>query len=329
MFIRFFKTNQPASVFALPLFAAVLWLGTWLNPQAPEQIAAMPLYRGFSFANDFPLLSELFAFALVIFLGLYVNYMINKYDLREGRERSNFLAALFCIFFLSLFPSYRTLLPQHFSAIFLLMATDRVFDSYRKESAFSHCFDAGLFTGIASLFYFPAVVFFFLVWTGFVVLRAFNWREWVISFSGLIIPWLMVMTYYFWFDGLGDFFTVQIASVFSASYFQFTKPEHAVLIFIFLGLFIFPAALNFVKAMSSGKIKTNKFFLLFVWFLFFSLVSGIIFPVESYTHFTLAAIPLGVIFSNWFLTLKKAWIAEALFAVLLGAFIYAEAMGVM
>jgi hypothetical protein len=326
MFIRFFKTNQPASFIALPLFAVLLWGMSWLNPLSAEPVFSMPFYSGFEFINSVPLLSEVLAFVLVLIQGFYLNYLINKYDLRDSRDRSNFLPALFCIFFLSLFPSFRTLIPQHFSAIFLLLMLDRIFDSYRKDSAFSHCFDAGLFASIASLFYFPAAVFFLLVWVGFVVLRAFNWREWLIAFLGFIIPWLMVLTYYFFFDRLDYFFTNQITSGFSASYFDFGKPDNAVLIYVFSGLLFFPAMMNFVKMMSSGKIKVNKFLLLFMWFLFFAVVSGFIFPVASYTHFTLAAIPLAVIFSNWFLSLKKTWIAESLFLILLGAFIYAEVM---
>jgi len=329
MFISFFKTNQPASFLALPLLALVLWFASWINPAAPELISAMPFYEGISFINAIPLLSQFLAFLLVLTQSFYLNYIINKYDLRDSRERTNFLPALFCIFFLSLFPAFRTLLPQHFSGIFLLLLIDKIFDSYRKDAAFADCFDAGLFASIASLFYFPSVIFFFLIWTGFVLLRAFNWREWVISFLGFIIPWLMMLTYYFWFDKLEVFFSLHISSSFSADYFDFGKPDHAVLIFVFTGLLFFPAFMSFLNALSSGKIRTNKFFMLFTWFLFFAVVSAFIFPVGAYAHFTFVAIPLAVIFANWFLSLKKAWIAESLFLILLGAFIYAEVMNRM
>ena len=329
MFIRFFKTNQPASFIALPLFAVLLWLVSWIQPQVAAGVFGMSFFQVFSFLNNVPVLSELIAFFLVLIQSFYLNYLLNKYDLRESRERSNFLTALFAVVLLALFPAFRTLLPQHFSGIFLLLMSDRVFDSYRKDSAFSNCFDAGFFAGIASLFYLPAAVFFFLVWVGFIVLRAFNWREWLIAFLGFIIPWLMVLTFYFWFDRVDYFFTHQIVSGFSASYFNFGKPDNAVLIFIFTGILFFPAVMNFLKMMSSGKVKTNKFLLLFMWFLFFSIVSAFIFPVASYTHFTLSALPLAVIFSSWFLSLKKAWIAESLFLILLGAFIYAEVMNSM
>ncbi|MGE0635242.1 MAG: DUF6427 family protein [Bacteroidia bacterium] len=329
MFIRFFKTNQPASLIALPLFAVLLWLVSWIQPQVSSGVFAMPFFQFFSFLSSVPVLSELVAFALVLTQSFYLNYIINKHDLRESRERTNFLTALFGILLLSLFPAFRTLLPQHFSAIFLLLLLDRVFDSYRKDSAFSNCFDAGFFASIASLFYLPSAVFFFLVWAGFVVLRPFNWREWVISFLGFIIPWVIVISYYFWFDRLSDFFEQQITVWFSASYFDFDKPEHAELILIFSGILFFPALMNFLKMMSSGKVKTNKFLLLFLWFLLIAVVSAFVFPVASYTHFTLAAIPLAVIVANWFLSLKKAWIAESLFLILLGAFIYSEIMNRM
>lgn len=329
MFIRFFKTNQPASFLALPLLAVLLWAGSWINPVVPDSSVEMPFYSLISGLNNIPYLSVIVAFALIIFQAFYANNMINKYDLRDTRERSNFLTALFCIFFLSLFPAFRVLLPQHFSGIFLLLMLDRIFSSYRKEEAYSHCFDAGLLAGIASLFYFPSIVFFFLVWTSFIVLRSFNWREWVISFLGLLIPWLIVCTWYFLFNRLPEFFNTGIAAIFSNNYFQFGKPEHAILIAVFGGIFLLPSVMYFIRSMSSGKVRTNKFFLLFFWFLFFAIISGIVFPVSSYQHFSLAAIPLAIIFSNWFLSLKKNWVAESFFIILLGAYIYAEVMNLL
>lgn len=326
MFIRFFKTNQPAAFFALPLLAMVFWMRSWLHPIIPQLDVVMPFYSLLAGINHYTFFSEILAFIVVLLQAFYLNHLINKYDLRESRERANFLAAFFCIFFLSLFPEFRSLLPQHFSGLFLLLMTDRIFDSYRKEKAFSNCFDAGLYTAVASLFYFPSAVFLILIYAGFIILRPFNWREWIITLIGFVVPWLFVFTWYFWFNHLGDFINQNIAGSFSSPYFEFGRPENAVLIFFFTGLFSIPAGMNFMKLISSGKVKTNKFFILFLWFLFLALVSGLVFPIKSYSHFSLIALPLAIVFSNWFLSLRKYWLIESLYLVLLGAFIYAEFM---
>lgn len=320
MFIRFFKTNQPASLIALPLFGALLWLGSWLKPQPAEAFLAMPLYFLFAYLSVIPFFSVFMAFALVIIQSFYFNRLINEYDLRGARVRANFLPALFAVFFLSLFPVFRTSLPQHFSAILLLLALNSVFDSYRKEKAFANCFNSGMLVAFASLFYFPAVVFLLLVFTGYVVLRPFIWREWVITLIGFVLPWLVTVELYYVFNNTLNIFS----GFFSAEYFHYGKPQNAVLIYIFAGLLLLPALLHFAGSLSSGKVRTNKFLLLFLCFFVFALVSGFVFPVGSYAHFTLAAMPLALIFSNYFLSFKKEWIAEAFFAILLGAFIYAE-----
>ncbi len=329
MFIRFFKTNQLATLIALPLFAALLWLATWIKPQVVVAFSAMSFYTLFKSINQFPLIAALLSFALVMIQAFYLSRLINKYDLRESRERSNFLAALFAVLFLSVFPAFRTLLPQHVSGIFLLLMVDRIFDSYRKEPAFSNCFDAGFFVSIATLFYFPAVIFLPLIYIGFSVLRAFAWREWLITLLGFLIPWFFVFTWFFWFDQTGEMFSASGNTIFSPSYFDFGKPEHAVLIYIFFGLLLLPAMLHFIKTMTSGKVRTNKFFLIFTWFLLLAVLSGFVFPVGSYNHFSLAALPLAVIFSNWFISLKKSWVAESLFSILLAAFVYAEIMALL
>lgn len=67
MFIRFFKTNQPASFIALPLFAVLLWLVSWIQPQVAAGVFGMSFFQVFSFLNNVPVLSELIAFFLYLF----------------------------------------------------------------------------------------------------------------------------------------------------------------------------------------------------------------------------------------------------------------------
>lgn len=324
MFIHFFKKNQPASMLALPLFAALLWMMSWIQASTSAGFFSMPFFKALDAVNHFPIASELLAFILVITQSFYLNHILNKYDLRESRERSNFLAALFSIVFLSAFPVFRTFLPQHFSALFLLIMLDRIFDSYRKDVAFSNCFDAGFFVSIASLFYFPSLLFFSLVWISFVILRPFNWREWIIAFLGLLIPWVIVITCYFWLDRLSDLTTLFTNQWSLSTYFGYEISNSILLYCIIVMLLFIPAFMHFVKIMSTGKIKINKFFLILFWLLLCSIISVLIFADKSNSHFTILATPLAVVFSYWFLSIKKEWLAETLFMLLLIAFIYAE-----
>lgn len=61
-------------------------------------------------------------------------------------------------------------------------------------------YDAGVFLGIAALFYPPFILAFPLLWISLIQLRTFNIREWIVPFTGLLTPVIYAAIFYWWFE---------------------------------------------------------------------------------------------------------------------------------
>lgn len=317
MFIRFFKSNNASALLFLPLIAIVIWVFGFIHPIILPVKHSMPLYELIAgiFVN-IPWLSTLIGLSLVIGEAFLLNFIVNE---NEVLEKQNYLPTLFYIVFMSNNDAMLTLHPLLFGNLFVLLALHKLLSSYRKDNAFSQAFDAGLLISIATLFYFPFVVFLPLLGVGLIIMRPFNWREWLISFFGAAIPYLFVITFYYWNDRLDYLF-------YDKMFYQFIR-EKPILDFpktfyFMLGIgwmVILFSILKIIVGVGIGSQRTKKSIILFVWFLFFSALSILIAPEISTKYFSALAIPSAVFCANYFTNLKKEWWAEFLFILLLAS----------
>ena len=312
MIIRLFKNNLTSSVLFVPLFAIVLWIFGFLHPVAVVTKNTMPLFELFCRATGkYPLLHTIIAMFLVIIEAFYISNIIEKHNILL--KKSNFPALVYVVL-MSSCKLFLTLHPMLVANLFVLMSVDKILSSYHKDEAFSQVFDAGFCIGIASLFYFPAIVLFPVVWVGLIVIRTFVWREWIISFIGLIIPYLFVLAFYFWWDKL-DFFLLD--KIFYPSSDAKYSISNEPLSFIILSVVLVGIiALSFLKLLNGLPVNTilsRNVLIVFIWMMALSGIAFFMAPVLNLRYFSFMAIPLTIYVSNYFLTTKKNWWAELLF----------------
>jgi Family of unknown function (DUF6427) len=317
MFIQFFKNNSPASYILLPLFALVLWLPGFFSAQNMVVQNSMPLYEVLenSFAG-IPVIATILAFILIVLEAFLLNYIINE---NEVLSSPTFLPALFYIVYMSNDNAKLLLNPMIFANLFILLALFKLVSSYRKNIAFSHAFDAGLLFSIATLFYLPSIVFLPILGVGLLIFRPFNWREWVISFFGVLVPILFVLMYYFWYD-LMEYLVYD--KLFYSIFREQPKIEYPVSYYFMIGVGWFIAMLSLgklFKRLTGASQKTKKGILLFIWVFVFAVISVLIAPGISTKYLSFLAIPASVFCANYMLRIKKQWWGEFLFLLLLTA----------
>jgi|ERR1017187_1935830 hypothetical protein len=317
MFIQFFKNNNPASFILLPLFALVLWVPSFFSEQHIIFQNSMPLYEVLAKPlAEVPLIATLLAFILIVGEAFLLNYIVNE---NEVLSNPSFLPALFYIMFMSNNKAMLMLHPLLFANFFILLAIYKLVCSYRKNIAFSEAFDAGLLFSIATLFYLPSIIFLPILGIGLFIFRPFNWREWVISFIGVLIPYSFILTYYFWFDILNG---LSYNKFFYSAFREQPKLNYHFSFYLMLGVGWFIVFLSIGKlfgGFAGTSQKTKKGILLFIWAFVFALLSMLIAPEISTKYFSFLAIPASVFCSNYFLRIKKQWWAEFLFLLLLTA----------
>lgn len=314
MLIRFFKNNSPSSFILLPLFALVFWIsGFFITHEVTD--FGMPLYNMIiKWFNGINPIIVFVAFLTMLAEAFLLNYIVNE---NEILTKPSFLPALLYIVFMSSDTILLTAYPLLFANFFILLAIHKLVNSYRKDIAFSNAFDAGFLLSISTLFYFPCIIFFPLLGIGFVLLRPFNWREWVISFIGVLVPYTFVFTYYFWNDMLGNLLTTKLfyipkhSQLGSSAGFYFMLSVSLVLVFLSFG--------KLFTGFSEAAQKNKKGIMLLLWLTAFSLLSVFFSPEITLRNFSVLAIPASVFCSNYFLKIKKLQWSEVLFILLLAA----------
>ncbi len=242
------------------------------------------------------------------------NRFINSQTLLN--QTSN-LPALFYILLLSLRPIQIGFYPALVASFFLILAITRLSESSFKEKALSESFDAGFFTGMATLFYFPSSVFLIFLWVSLLLLRSVVWREMVVSLIGFTIPALLTLACYnILFRGDNLYIPYRMFRTIWEYRFPLHYSWKHTLLTAVLGITGLVTIIFFVRGIANNVVKKRKIWSLMLWFSTFGLAAGIIAPHKDAGAFSSLAIPCSFIFSNYFLKSKSRWLPDLLFILL-------------
>ncbi|MBI4932135.1 MAG: hypothetical protein HY841_15360 [Bacteroidetes bacterium] len=318
MLIGFIKHNRSLSVVVLPIALIALWAYGFFHPVVPLTEHSAPLYKLIiTGIEGFPFLITLISFILIFCEALLINYIIQKNEIINS---NSFLPALVYMVLMSLQPEMFSLHPIVITNLFMLFALHTLMQSYKKETSYAQAFDTGLFISLSAMFYIPSIVFILLLWIGLLLLRPFIWREWVISFIGLIVPWIFIFFYYFWngkLDALeydAVYYTL-ITPKKSFNSLNFSYAEYTQIGILLLALFF--SSGRFLSDLSKGTVRTRSNLFLLMYFFLLAFVSIFIAPAYSIAYLSFLSVPFTVFFSSFLLFVKKQWMADLLFLLLI------------
>jgi len=197
MLLRIFRSQSPIQfLLILPLFFG-LWYSSFGNGiiQPPANFDT-GLYRYiFNLISPYPVLISTIAILLVSLQAIILNWVLIRNNLSL---RNNLLPAYIFILLTGSTHSLTQLSAPLIASFFILLGIAELLFMFELKDPFTECFNASFFITLASFFYFPAIFFFLLIWISYLVYRVISWREWIISFVGLLAACLFVWFYFFW-----------------------------------------------------------------------------------------------------------------------------------
>lgn len=321
MFISTFKNNQPLSIVLLSLMIIGLWIPAFQNVSQIPYNNTMPLYEFYARgANNLPYVHNLIALILVVSEAILLNFILNKFEIMAKKTA---MPAIFYCLLMSCCKPLTHFYPLLFTNFFILLALFKIGLSYRVDEAFSSIFDASFFIAIASLFYFPSIIIYPLIWVTLIVIRPFVWREWVISVVGLLLPYLFVVVYYFWSDKVNFLLYDKIFFPSSDSLLTISNQRESFLIVAsLLLLLMILSVVHLLKGWPVNTILSRNFLVVLFWLLGLSILSYSMAPVFNITYLAIAAIPLSVFMANFFLMTKFKWTSEFIFLLFIAALFF-------
>jgi hypothetical protein len=243
---------------------------------------------------------------------LMVNFNTTVFFINER----TFLPAVIYIMFGGFFPDHQLLNPVLPASIFLILAIIRIMDGYHKTGTAYNYFDAGILISTGSLFYANLIWFGLLVIIGIALLRTENLKEIVISFLGLLTPYLITFgLYYVIGKDVGALMKLLGDNLFTrATYYPF--PRLTIVALIFSGALILFSIIQLLKHMNTKKIKSRKTFSLMIWTFIISIIVYFALPSASVEIVWLTSIPVSYFLTHYFVSVKKKLVPEILFSLL-------------
>ncbi len=325
MLLKTFKLNQPYFILLFPLVAVGLWIKSLMFPVGFEFFQAenaMPLYQPIQFLiSSSPLASNLAALSLTILLSFLILKLNVQYSFIKVRT---FLPSSLFILITSGMNDFHAMHPVYPAALFLILTIDRMFDTHDKESIHSNAFDSGIFLAIGSLFYLHLVFFFPFLWIGFIILKPnVNWREYILTTLGFLLPWLAVIAFYAGTNRTDEFIqTLQSNITFHQDFLRHNLPNQ-----IYIGYLILLTAIGsiFLIGQYDGKkISSRRYFKAFFWIFLISITMIVADQSVSQEIVMILAIPLTYLISNYLIFMKRQIWGEVFLYILTAGVIYLQ-----
>jgi hypothetical protein len=311
MLLRLLRSTGAQIILLIPILATLLWLPAFAHPAEGIFLFdsyPMPSYKLISeIVHIGSFLGTTIALLLVIAQAFLLVRLNTRFNLINNRT---YMPAIIFILLTASIPDLQRLNPVIFSGFFLLLGIELMFNGYQSGKVAYEFFTASFFISLGATFYPYLLFFLFIVWASLIILRPFNWREWLFSLMGFLLPWFFVFSYYYLIHNDPVHIITDLTNVFNIDY---DFPQYSLLIYIFggfTGLLILISSQLMIKEFTSKKILPRKAFLIFLWLFINCLGVYLLVNQASVEILFLAAIPLSFLFSHYFTFVKSNFWGE-------------------
>ncbi len=318
MLISVFKTSRVYLPVLLIAVTFVLWIdGFWFYKETIViEDNRAPFYNIIAdFFESYKFLNVLLAFIFLILQAFMLNNVIT---LKNLVDRHSFMPGfIYAVLMSSTFDmfSFNPVLVANF---FFILILNKIMDVFNEDKVYFEIFNVGLLVGVASLFYFPAILFILLAIIALFVYYLVSLRAVLATLIGFFTPFFFLCLYYFLIDELHNCFTL-FSDIFSTCF--ILNIETGMFLRTYLIVYALVALIAVLKVFLSvirdRPMRIRKRYNILFYFFLISLVSVFFTPDNQILHLGLINIPLAGILACFFhSTRKKLW-NELLFILLI------------
>lgn len=249
-------------------------------------------------------------FLLSVFSIFLLNFIVVKNKLLD---QSSYHILLFSLF-LALLPITLISAKILLSNIFVLLALRRLISLRTQKNTKKKLFDASFWIGIATIFYFWAILFFVLILIALILYSDNKIKDWIISFTGVLVVLLISVCYnLIVYDNL-DLISNHITS-FNFDFNSYNSIQIVASIAVILSFSIWSTSF-YIRAIKS-KLKIFKApHKIIVATLFVSLAVVVFSDQRTSGEFVFIFAPLSIITSNYIESISEKWFKNVFLATI-------------
>lgn len=240
------------------------------------------------------------ALAVIIVTALMINQLTTEYGF-SGKLMTMGIY-FFSVLAVSL-PSFTLMNPFILINFFLLFFIRNIFRLPETQNPVAVVFNASIMLGIASLYFAHLLFLILIVWIGIMIHRINMWRNYFISLIGAFLPYLFILTWYYWSDQLDDYL-LKISSYKAYFLAPVTLDLYSTLLIVLLGLLIMLSLLKTIYRLSEKNINLRRNLIVTIYYFLFSVVLFLLFAQDANT-LLIVAVPSALLLSNAFHNLRN------------------------
>jgi len=201
--VRLFSGANPLNLLFLFFLGIVLRLNTFTDPVIPTALVSDGwMYKEillllYPLGKKFPILYPILTYLLIFIQAVILNGFTNEKRVYNGL---NLLTAFSVIFLTALIPAWSSWSSVIVVNTFLVWIWPKMTNLYYSEKVKTDVFNAGLVIGVCSFLYFPSLFLFPLILIALLITRPFKLAEWVVSFTGLLLPFYFFFVFQYFFN---------------------------------------------------------------------------------------------------------------------------------
>lgn len=202
--LNLIRNNSPYTVIILFIATLILKLNVLAHPTTP---VAMPDHFVYKWIIDVlnvllggsPFGYTLLTVVMIFGQAIYLNAIGSRYKLFS---KSNYILAFTYLVLTSVYPPFNYFSEPVLLNWCLLGALDSMLNLHQTTHPRKQIFNAAFILCLAPIIQFPAVGFVVLLFAGLLLLRSFNFGEWIVGIIGYLTPVYFFVCFLFLFDAL-------------------------------------------------------------------------------------------------------------------------------
>jgi hypothetical protein len=251
-------------------------------------------------ANKFFLLA--FQMVLIVSQATIINTLFNKY--RFTRD-PNLYAGLVWILVSCMFPFYFFSTSVLCANLFFLLAVAELFTVYKRSDATTVIFNIGIYLSTAT-FFLPSYWFFLIGFLmGLQVLRAPKLKEFLILSTGVLAPYILLCSYFYWNNSLESVYVEQLKS-FSFNY-KWVSVQNGLYKLIFIGIIVLTVLLKYGNIIFKQSIQNIKYIEICYIFLLIAVIQLFFNGGLNIEQFLSITLPLSILGGIFLFNIPSIW----------------------
>ncbi len=334
--LRFFKVNDPYRLLVLLALMLLLRLPFYwggIEAMLPdlhlmligERLASgSVLYKdlwvniGPLSAAFFTILHWLFGKSIIAyhyfgFLLMFVQAMLfNNLAIRNKiYTENNYVPAVIYAILMSLSVDMFAISPIMISSTFILLAMNNIFGQVEfRAKRDEKILSIGIYLGIASLFYFPAILFGLISVIGLMLFSSTILRRYLLIVFGLVLPFLLIGSYYFFIDNTSDALSVFFSSWFEEVGYRLDKITILALCAIPV-IFLVLAIFRVLQGSRFSNYQARIAQMMILWMALSSLL--LINPISGVSSLIILVPPVAYFITNLFILARRKVLSSITF----------------